>query len=176
MTAKRVFGHGDGQGMDHGHWHEHGYGHVPTVPSWLSCPGCPATAFLSLLSRPCCPVMVILISLFCLGWPVGLPIQTVLYRSSCHRCPILLSCLNCPVMAVLLLFLFKLFRPSLSCHGCPVYSCMGTSNSWSKTAWELPIAFLKPPERTQISRRLYKSHLQFPCNFRTAVNHCRHRV
>jgi hypothetical protein len=36
---------------------------------------------------------------------------------------------------------------------------MGATNRFSKAAWELQMAFLKPPEEcTQISRRLLKSN------------------
>jgi hypothetical protein len=48
---------------------------------------------------------------------------------------------------------------------------MGATNRFSEAAWELQMAFLKPPEKcTQISRRLKKSNLQLPCGFRTDVS------
>jgi hypothetical protein len=48
---------------------------------------------------------------------------------------------------------------------------MGSTISFSKAAWELRMAFLKPPEEcTHISRNLLKSYLELAYSLGNVVN------
>ncbi len=81
------------------------------VLSWLSCPGCLVSAVLSLMSCSGHPLLSFLSRLTCSDWPVPavLPIlyrpcfktPPVLFWLSYQYCSVQVSCLRCPVLAVI---------------------------------------------------------------------------